>query len=464
MLTVNEIKKIANAEIINGTDNTELKDFNISCTNHFNGAFYLPVFLHTDRHQYILNAVENGAIGFMISSSCNNYENIIKESIKINPHIIILKVDNVNNALYAMGKYNRQKNIHIPIIAVTGSVGKTSTCEMIGSILKKERKTFSDNRNNNTRLLLSLLLLDIDSYDIAVLEAGIASKGKMEPISELLQPSIVVINNIGTAHIGNLGSQENILAEKLLLTKYMKDDKIVFLNNNDSLLENLKLDNHQYNTIRYSIDEATNINQENTVLTFDTNIYGKSTHFVMNAFGKHNVSNAVCAIKIAKLLNISIENIIKGIKEYKNVNRRFNIIQQNGFTIIDDTYNASLASMQAGLKSADNMQNCKRKIAVLGEMLDLGDFAIDLHSQVGETFRNLNFDILITQGKNTKYICESAKKFIKTDKVINFENQDDLINELINIISPGDLVYLKASNKMGFNNIVNKLLEGIKYR
>lgn len=463
MLTVNEIKKIANAEIINGTDNTELKDFNISCTNHFNGAFYLPVFLHTDRHQYILNAVENGAIGFMISSSCNNYENIIKESIKINPHIIILKVDNVNNALYAMGKYNRQKNIHIPIIAVTGSVGKTSTCEMIGSILKKERKTFSDNRNNNTRLLLSLLLLDIDSYDIAVLEAGIASKGKMEPISELLQPSIVVINNIGTAHIGNLGSKVNILKEKLFLTKYMQGDKIVFLNNNDSLLQNLKLDN-QYNTFRYSIDEASNINQENNILTFDTNIYGKSTYFAMNAFGDYNVSNAICAIKIAELLNVSVENIIKGIKEYKNVNRRFNIIQQNGFTIIDDTYNASLASMQAGLKSADNMQNCKRKIAVLGEMLDLGDFAIDLHSQVGETFRNLNFDILITQGKNTKYICESAKKFIKTDKVINFENQDDLINELINIISPGDLVYLKASNKMGFNNIVNKLLEGIKYR
>lgn len=461
MLTVNEIKKIADAEIINGKDNAELKDFNISCTNHFNGAFYLPVFLHTDRHQYILDAVKNGAIGFMISSSCKDYGHIIKESIKINPHLIILKVDNVNDALYAMGEYNRQKNIHIPIIAVTGSVGKTSTCEMIASILKQERKIFSDNRNNNTRLLLSLLLLDIDSYDIAVLEAGIASKGKMEPISKLLQPSIVVINNIGTAHIGNLGSQENILIEKLFLTRYMKDDKIVFLNNNDSLLRNLKLDDH-YNTIRYSIDEAKNINQENDILTFDKDIYDKSAHFTMNAIGEHNVSNAVCAIKIAELLNISAENIIKGIKEYKNVNRRFNITKQNGFTIIDDTYNASLASMQAGLKSANNMQNCKRKIAVLGEMLDLGDFAKDLHSQIGETFKDLNFDVLLTQGENTKYICESAKKFINTDKVINFENQDDLINELLNIISQGDLIYLKASNKMQFNNIVCKLLDVIK--
>lgn len=360
-----------------------------------------------------------------------------------------------------MGKYNRQKNIHIPVIAVTGSVGKTSTCEMIASILKQERKVFSDNRNNNTRLLLSLLLLDIDNYDIAVLEAGIASKGKMEPISELLEPSIVVINNIGTAHIGNLGSKENILKEKLLLTKYMKDDKIVFLNDNDSLLKNLKLDK-QYNTIRYSIDETSNIKQENNILTFNKDVYGKSTHFTINAIGEHNVSNAVCAIKIGELLNISIENIIKGIKEYKNVNRRFNITKQNGFTIIDDTYNASLASMQAGLKSANNIQDCKRRIAVLGEMLDLGDFAKDLHSQVGETFKDLNFDVLLTQGEYTKYICENAKQYIKTDKVINFESQDDLINELLNIISQGDLIYLKASNKMQFNNIVCKLLEVIK--
>lgn len=462
MLTVNEIKKITNAKIINGNESSELKDFNISCSNHFNKEFYLPVFLHKDRHQYIIDAVKMGALGFMISSSCENYENIINESIKINPNLIILEVENVNNALYKMGEYNRQKHINIPIIAVTGSVGKTSTCEMIASILRQERKTFSDTRNNNTRLLLSLLLLDIDQYDIAVLEAGIASKNKMEPISKLLEPSIAVLNNIGTAHIGNLGSKENILKEKLCLTKYMKNTKTVFLNNNDSLLHPLQLDN-QYNTIKYSIDEAINIKQENDILTFDTQVYGKIIHFTMNAYGNHNISNAICAIKIAELLHINVENIIRGIQSYKNVSRRFNVTIKNGFSIIDDTYNASLASMQAGLISANNMTNYNRRIAVLGEMLELGDFSKELHSQVGETFKNLDFDILLTQGENTKYICETARKYIKTNKVINFENQDDLINELKNTISKGDLIYLKASHKMNFDNIIRKLLEIIKY-
>lgn len=457
MLTINEIQKITNAKIINGDKNAELKDFNISCTKHFNKEFYLPVSLHTDRHQYIIDAVKMGAIGFMISSACENYKDIIENSLQINPTLIILEVENVNEALYKMGKYNRTKHINIPVIAVTGSVGKTSTCEMIASILKQERKTFSDTRNNNTRLLLSLLLLDIDEYDIAVLEAGIANKNKMEPISELLEPSIVVVNNIGTAHIGNLGSKETILKEKLSLTNHMKDDKIVFLNDNDPLLQSLQL-NEQYNTIKYNIDETFNIKQQNDILTFDTNVYGKNVHFSMNAYGSHNVSNAICAIRIAELLHINVKNIIKGLQDYKNVNRRFNVINQNGFTIIDDTYNASLASMQAGLMSANNIPNCKRKIAILGEMLELGDFSKDLHSQVGKTFENLDFDILLTQGDNTKYICEIAKTYIKSNIVINFENQDDLINELLHIVSQGDLVYLKASKKMQFDNIVRKLL------
>lgn len=458
MLTINEIRKLVTVKVINGNENTTLKNFNISCTNHFKNEFYLPVYLHKDRHQYIIDAVKMGAIGFMISSSCENYQKIINESIKINPKIIILEVENVNDTLYKMGEYNRQKNIHIPIIAVTGSVGKTSTCEMIASILKQERKVFSDTRNNNTRLLLSLLLLEIDDYDIAVLEAGIASKNKMEPISKLLEPSIVVINNIGTAHIGNLGSKENILNEKLFLTKYMKNDKIVFLNSNDPLLQNLQLD-EKYNTIKYNISEAVNIKQESNILSFDKKVHGKTINLTMNAYGSHNISNAICAIKIAELLNISTENIIKGISKYKNVSRRFNVTNKNEIIIIDDTYNASLASMQVGLKTANNIPNCKRKIAVLGEMLELGTLSKDLHSQVGETFKNLDFDILLTQGENTKFICETAKQYIKTNKVINFENQDDLINELFSIISKGDLVYLKASNKLKFNNIVCKLLD-----
>jgi UDP-N-acetylmuramoyl-tripeptide--D-alanyl-D-alanine ligase len=460
MLTINEIKKVVHVKIINGNENAKLKDFNISCNNHFKNEFYLPVSLHKDRHQYIIDAVKMGAIGFMISSSCENYQKIINESKEINPKIIILEVENVNDALYKMGEYNRQKNIHIPIIAVTGSVGKTSTCEMISSILRQEILTFSDTRNNNTKLLLSLLLLDIDKYNLAVLEAGIASKNKMEPISKLLKPSIVVINNIGTAHIGNLGSKENILKEKVSLTKYMKDDKIVFLNNNDSLLQNLLLDK-QYKIIKYSIDEAYNIEQNNNILKFNAQVYGKPVDFAMNAYGNHNVSNAICAIRIAELLHINVENIVKGIEEYKNVSRRFNVIKKNGFTIIDDTYNASLASMQAGLKSANNIPNCKRKIAVLGEMLDLGDFSQELHSQVGETLASLDFDILLTQGENAKYICESGRKYIKTNEVMHFENQDDLINKLLNILSKGDLIYLKASKKMQFDTIVHKLLDAL---
>lgn len=174
------------------------------------------------------------------------------------------------------------------------------------------------------------------------------------------------------------------------------------------------------------------------------------------------MSNAICAIRIGEVLNIKKDSIIKGIYNYKTVARRFNVIKENNYTIIDDTYNASLDSMRAGLITANKIENCKRKIAVLGEMLELGEYSKELHSEVGEIFKEINFDILLTQGDNTEFICESAKKYMKDKIIINFENQDELIKYLLNKIQEQDLIYLKASKKMEFNNIVQKLLEYIK--
>ena len=211
MLKVSEIVNVTNANIINGKEDIEIEKFNISYRNHYENDFYIPIFWREDRHKYIINAVKKGAVGYMISSSCEEYESIINESKHINPNITILQVEEINDAIYQMAMYKRERHINITIIAVTGSVGKTSTCEMISSIIKQEKKNLSDTGNNNTKPLLSWLMLDIEDYEIAILEAGIARKNVMEPLSKLLKPSIVVINNIGTAHIENLGSKQDIL-------------------------------------------------------------------------------------------------------------------------------------------------------------------------------------------------------------------------------------------------------------
>lgn len=459
MLTIDEIKEITNGKIINGNKETKIDKYCVSRDKHHKNEFFIPVTFRGDRQQYILDAVNAGAIGFMISPSFENYDYVIKKSLELNPNLCIIEVPNINDAIYSLGMYIRNKNIDIPIIAVTGSVGKTSTCEMISSILKQEKNVLSDTGNNNTNVFLSWLLLEYDKNnkkDIAVLEAGMGSKNTISPISKLLQPSICVINNIGTAHIEKLGSKENILKEKLKITEFIKDDKILFLNKDDEMLRNIELED--VNVIKYSINEAKNIKEENGNIEFELNIYNENTKIHINTYGKHNILNAIVAIRIAEHYKIKKDNIIKGLESYKNVDRRFAIKENNKKNIIiDDTYNASFDSMKAGLITASNM-TAKRKIAVLGEMLELGDYSESMHSQVGNVFKDAKFDKLYTQGENTKYLCQSANKYISKDNIKFYINQEDLINDLISDLQEGDLIYLKASKKMKFNNIVNKLL------
>ena len=458
MFKIKEILEITNGTLINGDMDNIATKFNISSKNHYENEFYIPItWREVDRQQYIINAVNMGAKGYLISNSYEKNDEIIAESIRINPNIIIIQVENINTAIYQMASYKRNKVINNPVVAITGSVGKTSTTEMISSIIREEKNVLSDRGNNNAASLLSWIMLDIDDYEMAVLEAGMASKNVMEPISELLKPSIVVINNIGTSHIGNLGSKEEILEEKLKLITHMKDEKIVFLNDDDIMLKKVKMDD-TYCIKRYSLNEAKNINQNGEYITFDADVYGESTSFELKAYGIHNVANAICAIRIAEIFNIKSNNIQNGIRNYKNVDRRFNVINKDDYIIIDDTYNASVDSMKAGLIAANDIKNCKRKIAVLGDMLELGEYSEDLHRQVGEIFKEIRFDMLLTQGENSRYICENAKKYILEKKIKNFEKQEELIEYLLEEIKEGDLIYLKASKKMNFDNIVKSII------
>lgn len=460
MFLIKEIRDITNATIINGSEDICIKKFNVSKKNHNKDDFYIPIFWREDRQKYIMDAVKANAIGYMISSQCENKDRIIQESIEINPNIIILQVEDINEAIYKMARTKREQNMDVNVIAVTGSVGKTSTTEMIASILREEKRVLSDTGNNNTKPLLSWLMLDIEDYEVTVLEAGMGNKNVMEPISKLLIPSIVVINNIGTSHIGKLGSKEAILEEKLKLITHMKDEKVVLLNDDDTMLQTVKLD-EEYDVKRYSLKEAKNIVQHEDFIRFETMVYGENTEICIKAYGEHNVLNAICAIRVAELLNIKRENIRSGIDNYRSVNRRFNVVKKNGYIVIDDTYNASVDSMKAGLISANQMQGCKRKIAILGDMLELGDYSEELHKQVGELFAKLDFDFLLTYGENTQHICDSCKEYMKNKTVIKFDEREQLINYVLQEIKKGDLIYLKASRKMAFDEIVEKMLEKV---
>lgn len=465
MYTLKQLEIETYGKIINGDYNTTINIF--SGKNKINQSekyyFYVPIiFKKENREKYILKHVKNGCIGFMISRNSEQYQNIIKEAKEINPRICIIEVEDVNKSLYKLAQNCRERNLNKPVVAITGSVGKTTICSLISQILSTEINLLHDfkNNNDNTDTLISLSYLNFDHYDMAVTEIGIANIGKMRSISQLVKPSIAVINSIGTAHIDNLKSKENILQEKMHITDDLKDNKILFLNIDDDYLKTVK-ESRDYKLKPYSLEEAKEIIQKDGKISFTVKIYKKETRFNLNLYGAHYVRDIILAIKIAEIYNIKYENIVKVINNFKPINGRFKVYEnkQKEIILIDDTYNSCWESIINGLKVSNEMKS-NRKIAVLGTIAQSPngkEGTSKLHEQLGEYFKNLNFDYLYLLGDYTKHIFKGALKAFLEKSIKRYKTKELLVEQLEKEIKEGDLIYIKDAGLQGFEEIINRL-------
>ena len=457
MLNLKELTEATKGIYINGNLNIVPTNYVIDSRIIQKDDFFVPIIgENTDGHKYIIDTVKNGSIGFFINKSCNNKTEIIDESIKINKDICIIEVEDTYKALYNAGKVNREKNIEIPIVAVTGSVGKTSTREMISSVLKQKYNVLTTEKNYNSLIGVPIMALKIQNQDICVLEAGVDHFNEMELLSDVIKPDVCVITNIGTAHIGTFKTSENILKEKIQITNHIKGISKLIVNEDNTYLSKIE-DSVKYRVEKIGMDSVSNINTKYEKINFTTRIYGEKKEIVINALGNHNIYNALVAIKIGEIFKLDKEAIIKGIAEYKNFSRRLEKkITKDNVILIDDTYNASIDSMKSGLITVNNMK-AKRKIAVLGDMFDLGDKSEQIHKNLSEVFEILNYDYLITLGEFAKYIAIGAKKYMNSNNIFSYEKKEDMIEKLKNILKPNDLVYFKASNGMNFDEIIKEI-------
>jgi len=459
MYTLKEIEKYTNGKIIKGSENTFIKKYSCSKNPKRGEYFYIPVvFKNINREVFIVDAVKKGAIGFMIDKNSEDYETIIKETEKVNLNLCIVEVENVNEAIHKLGIESRKRNKKKPVIAVTGSVGKTTLCSLIAKVLETEKKILHDfkDENNNAMVFISKDLLSFDDYEMAVLELGIASKGKMTILSQLVEPSIAVINSIGTAHLNKLESKEGILEEKLHIVDSLKDKKLLFVNGDDPYLAELQ-STKDYKVIKYSSQEAKNIIEKNGNLKFKTNIYGKETQFNLNLYGQHHITNIILAIKIAEIYHIQYDHIVTAIKNFKPIDGRLKIIknEERNLTLIDDSYSSSLEAAKLGLETANKMKS-KRKIAVLGKMAALGEYSSELHEKLGRFFKNLDFNYLYLTGEYTKHLFKGALIAFEEKNIKRFKSKEELMVQLENNIEDGDLIYIKAAGTQKFDEIVNR--------
>lgn len=288
--------------------------------------------------------------------------------------------------------------------------------------------------------------------------------GEIRTLTNIAKPTISVITNVGTSHIGNLGSRENILKAKLEILEGMKKDGTLVINNDNDMLNTWNKTNNTYKVITFGIDNPSSINAKEVKLEeysskFEVSIDNDKLDVEVLIGGKHFVYNSLCAITVGKLLDISNKDILNGIKEFELTKNRMDIKKNaNNVTIINVCYNANYDSMKAAIEYLSKI-NTKRKIAVLGDMLELGNYSKNLHEKVGEEIVKNKIDILVTVGEESKNIVNKAIELgMNKENICHFDTNKEAIKNLKEILKPEDAVLIKASNAMHFNKIVEEII------
>ena len=402
-------------------------------------------------------ALENGASTVIVQ----NVE-IEDEKLKKWADKNIIKVEDTLEALYSIARYKRSL-YNIPVIAITGSVGKTSTKDIVANVVSKKYKTLKTEGNNNNNIGLPFTILRLQDEEVAVIEMGMNHFGEISLLTSIAKPTICIITNIGTSHIGNLGSRENILKAKLEILEGSKKEAVIINNDNDLLHKWYEENKENYNIKTYGIKEqsdimAKEIKLEENKSTFTCKINNVEEEINVPVGGEHFVLNALCTITVGEVLKIEEDKIKEGIESFELTKKRMDIVElKNSIKIINDAYNASLESMTASLKVLSEFK--ERKIAVLGDMFELGDFSEELHKKVGKEVVKNNIDILIACGENARYIADVARESANKENVYYLRKTEEIKPLLEKIVKNNDVILFKASNGMKFYKIAEEVID-----
>lgn len=443
-MKVYEIVEATRGILVSGNKDDEINFFSQDSRQMTNGGMYIPLKGERfDGHNFIESAFQTGAQA-IISEKNVNYEDKI-----------VIKVKDTHQALKDMASYLRNHR-PVKVVGVTGSVGKTSTRDMVYSVVKQKYKTLKTEGNYNNEIGLPLTILRYHDEEVLVLEMGMNHLQEMSRLSMIARPDIACITNVGTAHIGELGSRENILKAKLEIINGMKEGSTLIINQDNDMLQTVELPH--LNVVRVGKGkeasiQASHIVLEETKSSFEVEYQGKKEIIEVPVQGEHNISNALIAIAVGIELNISLEDIKKGIQEFKLTKNRMDILEKNHKTVIDGTYNASVDSMKSSIDVLANYK--KRKVAILADMLELGDYSQQLHEEVGSYVASKGIDILVCVGKEAKYIYQKARESMKD--VYYFELNQEVIARLDELLKEDDVILVKGSHSMNLKEVVEKI-------
>lgn len=397
-----------------------------------------------DAHDFAPKAAELGAAALMVEHP-------------VDVDLPCIVVENTGKAMLELSAWYRRK-FSIPVVGLTGSVGKTTTKEFIALVLGAKYKTLKTQGNLNNEIGVPQMLFKMDSEtEAAVIEMGMNHRGEIHRLTSAVRPTISLITNIGTSHIENLGSREGILNAKLEILDSMEKGSKLLINSDNDMLATVKRDD--FKIIKFAIDDksadytAKDIEEGDKSTSFTVCFDGEERSITVPTVGRHNVYNALAAFSVGREIGIDADKAASALANYVPAGMRQRSVDVGKIHVIEDCYNASPDSMNAALTTLAGRKEGK-KIAVLADMLELGDYSPKAHESVGKKAAELNIDMVLAYGDYAKLYVSAAKEN-GLKNAYHFETKEELAEKLFKSANPGDNVLFKGSRGMRLEDIMN---------
>lgn len=438
MIYVKDIIEICHGRLICGNEDTPCINFTNDTRTLNEGNVFVGIKGDTfNGNKFYQEAIKKGASVCILDD----------DSVIDNKDNTIILVDDSVKALQELAKYKRSL-YDIPVIAITGSVGKTSVKDMVYAVVNSKYNTLSTKGNKNNHIGVPLTILSLNDHQALVVEMGMNHLGEIHILSDIAKPTMAIITNVGTAHIGNLGSRENILKAKMEIIDGMNKGTLIINNDND-MLRTVKYDN----LVTIGVDN----NSDYMAKDIKDNIFSSefnigSERIKLPIGSRAFIYNALFAYAVGKKLGIDEESIVNALENFKLTPHRLELTELKRYRIIDDTYNASLDSVNNALEMLGKVTS--RKVFIFGDILELDEYAKDIHKEIGKIIFNNKIDVVITVGVNSRYTYNTCQN--EGIESYHFDSNKDMIKELNNIISDGDTILVKGSHGMN-------LIEAVEY-
>lgn len=427
-------------------------------------AFFAFVGERADGHDFLNDALFAGARALVVTKELSELTEVVERA--EGRGVAVVHVADALDALHALARHHRD-HLFCPVVGVTGSTGKTTTKEFMRSVLAQRLRVTSTVGNRNNELGVPLTIVDAGAdTEVLVVEMAMRGKGQIADLCRIARPTMGLVTNVGSSHIELLGTQEAIVSAKAELVEAIPEEGVNFLNGDDAFTDTLARSSRAP-VVRYGLGDECQVRGFDIELdsesrpSFRMVVDGSEAEVTLSARGRHNVYNALASAAVAWHLGLRLEEIVEGLAAASAGEMRMqSFMSASGVHVINDAYNANPTSMRAAIEALAAMSSAERRIAVLGDMAELGSLAELAHFQVGEEVARLPIDILVTVGERASRIADGARTAGMDDESVRpCATPEEASEVLDDLLEADDVVLVKASRVMGLELVVEGIVE-----